>query len=114
MVAEGQLAVLGDPELIGRLANLYEHANVRLEYNGDRYDDTTQDMLRAHMPYVWDVTEHRFLNTDEIAIRTFSNQMLQVQRQNRGYTALLEAWSVEIDDVRTEVESYLERNGSGA
>ena len=32
MVAEGQLAVLGDPALIKSLANLYEHSNVRLEY----------------------------------------------------------------------------------
>jgi hypothetical protein len=114
MVAEGQLTVLDAPELISRLANLYEHANVRLEYNGARYDDTTQDMLRGRMPYVWDVVGHRFLTTDDMSITTFGNQMLQVQRQNRGYRALLVAWSTEIEGVEADVEAYLERHGGGA
>ena len=114
MVAEGQLTVLGDPELISRLANLYEHSNVRLEDNGARYDDTTQDLLRGRMPYVWDVVGHRFLGADDSSIRTFSNQMLQVRRQNQGYRALLTAWSTEVEAVRVEVESYLELQGGGA
>ncbi|MEQ9569628.1 MAG: DUF6090 family protein, partial [Longimicrobiales bacterium] len=83
MVSEGQLAVLGAPDLIGRLANLYEHSNVRLEYNGDRYDDTTQDLLRSHLPYVWDFNGRRLLADDAASIRTFASMMLQVQRQNR-------------------------------
>ena len=114
MVAEGQLTVLGDPELIGQLANLYEHSNVRLGDNGARYDDTTQDLLRGRVPYVWDVVEQRFLTTDDAAIRTFANQLLQVQRQNRGYTALLRSWGSEVEEVRAAVESYLESHGGGA
>ncbi len=111
MVAEGQLAVLGDPALIRSLANLYEHSNVRLEYNGDRYDDTTQDILRGRMPYVWDLVEDRFLTTDPAAIRTFGNQMLQAQRQNLGYMALLTSWLEEVANVNSQVASYLEQNG---
>ena len=113
MVSEGQLSVLGDPELVGRLANLYEHSNVRLEYNGARYDDTTQDMLRGRVPYVWDVEGNRFLVTDTAAIRTFGNQMLQVERQARGYRTLLATWSAEVADVQTKVDSYLQRHGGG-
>ena len=114
MVAEGQLTVLGAPELISRLANLYEHANVRLEDNGSRYDDTTQDILRGRMPHIWDVVRPGFLTADDAAIRTFGNQMLQVQRQNRGYRALLTAWSAEIEGVEAEVNTYLDLHGGGA
>ena len=111
MVAEGQLAVLGDPALIKSLANLYEHSNVRLEYNGARYDDTTQDILRGRMPYAFDLIENRFLTTDRAAIRTFGNQMLQVQRQNRGYAARLSSWLEEVENVHSQVASYLEHSG---
>lgn len=111
MVAEGQLAVLGDPALIRSLANLYEHSNVRLEYNGGRYDDTTQDILRGRMPYAFDLVENRFLTTDPAAIKTFGNQMLQVQRQNRGYAALLSSWLEEVENVHSQVASYLEHSG---
>lgn len=113
MVSEGQLAVLGAPDLIGRLANLYEHSNVRLEYNGDRYDDTTQDLLRSHLPYVWDFNGRRLLADDAASIRTFASMMLQVQRQNRGYTALLTAWATEVESVQAMVESYLSLRGGG-
>lgn len=111
MVSEGQLAVLGDPALISSLANLYEHSNVRMEYNGARYDDTTQDMLRGRLPYVWDVAENRFLVTDKAAIRSLANQMLQVQRQSQGYFRLLAAWSRELEGVRAQVDSYLQLHG---
>jgi hypothetical protein len=114
MVSEGQLAVLGDPVLISSLANLYEHSNVRMEYNGARYDDTTQDMLRGRLPYVWDVAENRFLVADEAAIRTLANQMLQVQRQSQGYSRLLAAWTQELERVRVQVDSYLQMHGGGA
>lgn len=114
MVSEGQLAVLGDPNLVGRLANLYEHSNVRLEYNGDRYDDTTQDMLRGRLPYVWDVVGDRFIVTDEAALSTFGNQMLQVERQSEGYSRLLTDWSRELEDVISHVDEYLELSGGGA
>jgi len=110
MVAEGQLTVLGDPALIRSLANLYEHSNVRLEYNGDRYDDTTQDMLRGRMPYAWDLVESRFVTTEPAAIRTFGNQMLHVQRQNRNYAVLLSSWLEEVENVHAQVTSYLEQN----
>jgi len=113
MVSEGQLAVLGDPALISSLANLYEHSNVRLEYNGARYDDTTQDMLRGRLPYVWDVAENRFLVTDEAAIRTLANQMLQVRRQGQGYYTLLADWNQELEGVRAQVDSYLQLHGGG-
>ena len=110
MVAEGQLTVLGDPALIRSLANLYEHSNVRLEYNGDRYDDTTQDILRGRMPYAWDLVESRFLTTEPGVIRTFGNQMLQVQRQNRNYAILLSSWLEEVESVHAQVASYLEQS----
>ena len=114
MVSEGQLSALGDPALVSSLANLYEHSNVRMEYNGNRYDDTTQDMLRGRLPYVWDVAEDRFLVTDEAAVRTFANQMLQVQRQSQGYSTLLTAWSHELEEVRVQVDAYLNLRGGGA
>jgi hypothetical protein len=113
MVAEGQLAVLGDPTLISRLANLYEHSNPRLEYNGDRYDDTTQDMLRVRLPQAWDLVENRFLTGDEAKIRAFGNQMLQAQRQNRGFMALTAKWLEEVKGAHSQVDTYLERNGEG-
>lgn len=113
MVAEGQLAVLGDPKLVSSLANLYEHSNVRLEYNGDRYDDTTQDLLRIWLPQTWDLVKNRFLAADEATIRTFGNMMLQAQRQNRGYMALVTKWLEEVESVRTQVDTYLQRSGRG-
>lgn len=113
MVSEGQLAVLGDPDLVSSLANLYEHSNVRLEYNGARYDDTTQDMLRGRLPYVWDVAEDRLIVTDEAAVRTFANPMLQVQRQSLGYGRLLADWSHELEAVTDQVDRYLDLNGGG-
>lgn len=113
MVAEGQLAVLGDPSLVSQLANLYEHSTVRLEYNGDRYDDTTQDMLRGRLPYFWDIERHRFLTDEPDDVRTFSNQMLQVRRQARGYRALLATWSEEVAEVQSMVEEYLTQQGGG-
>ncbi len=113
MVAEGQFAVLGDPNLVSSLANLYEHSNPRLEYNGDRYDDTTQDILRVWLPQAWDLVENRFLAADELPIRTFGNQMLQAQRQNRGYMALVTHWLEEVESVQTQVDTYLGRSGSG-
>ena len=114
MVAGGQLADLDDPALINRLANLYEHSNVRLEYNGARYDDTTQDMLRVRLPVVWDLIGERFLTSDATAIRMFGNQMLQAQRQNRNYLILLGVWREELDGVLEQVELYLELHGGGA
>ena len=113
MVAEGQLAILGDSTLVSRLANLYEHSNVRLEYNGDRYDDTTQDILRVWLPRAWDLVENRFLTTDEVTKRAFGNQMLQAQRQNRGYMALVVKWLEEVESVQTQVDTYLDRSGKG-
>jgi hypothetical protein len=113
MVAEGQLAVLGDPNLVSSLANLYEHSNVRLEYNGDRYDDTTQDLLRIWLPQAWDLIENRFLVADEAAIRTFSNQMLQAQRSNQSYMDLVTKWLEEVESVQTQVDTYLHRLGRG-
>jgi len=113
MVAEGQLAVLGDPDLISRLANLYEHSNPRLEYNGDRYDDTTQDILRVRLPQAWDLVENRFLAPDAATIRTLANQMLQAQRQNRGYVALVGEWLEEVETARSQVDTYLERTRGG-
>lgn len=114
MVSEAQLSVLGDPRLVRGLANFYEHSNVRLEYNGDRYDDTTQDMLRVRMPAVWDVGEQRFLTTDEAALRTFASQMIQVQRQSEGYSDLLTAWKSELEDVMAQVDGFLGHSGGGA
>ena len=114
MVSEAQLTVLGDPQLVRSLANLYEHSTVRLEYNGDRYDDTTQDMLRVGMPAVWDAGEQRFLVTDDAALRTFANQMLQVQRQSEGYSRLLTAWKGELEEVMAQVDSFLDLYGGGA
>ncbi len=113
MVAEGQLTVLDNPTLISRLANLYEHSNPRLEYNGDRYDDTTQDILRVRLPQAWDLIENRFLTTGEARIRVFGNQMLQAQRQNRGYMALVVEWLEEVKSVHSQVDRYLELNGGG-
>ena len=111
MVAEGQLAILGDPNLVSSLANLYEHSNPRLEYNGDRYDDTTQEILRVWLPQAWDLVESRFLAADEVTMRTFGNQMLQAQRQNRGYMALVAKWLEEVESVRSQVDAYLGRSG---
>lgn len=113
MVAEGQLAILGDPKLVSSLANLYEHSNPRLEYNGDRYDDTTQDILRVWLPQAWDLVENRFLRADEVTMRTFGNQMLQAQRQNRGYMALVVKWLEEVESAQTQVDTYLDRSGKG-
>jgi len=113
MVAEGQLTALDNPNLISRLANLYEHSNPRLEYNGDRYDDTTQDILRVRLPEAWDLVENRFLTTGEVRIRVFGNQMLQAQRQNRNYIALVVEWLEEVKSVHSQVDRYLELNGGG-
>ena len=113
MVAEGQLAILGDSKLVSSLANLYEHSNARLEYNGARYDDTTQDVLRVWLPQAWDLVENRFVRTDEVTKRIFGNQMLQAHRQNRSYTALVVNWLEEVESVQTRVDSFLDHSGKG-
>ena len=109
MVSGGQLAFLSDPVLVNRLANLYEHFNVRIEYNGSNYDDAIWDVTGIRSSFVWDPLDRRFLISDATEIRAFRTQIVTLRGWNRFYSNLLGDWQEELRRVMVEVESYLER-----
>jgi len=55
-----------------------------------------------------------FLVAHHAALRTFANQMLQVQRQSEGYSELLTAWKGELEEVMAQVDSFFDLYGGGA
>jgi hypothetical protein len=108
MVASGQLTDLDDPELVSRLANLYENLNARLEYNGVVYDEWVGDVARSAVPDVWDRSENRLFDTGADAIGRFRSQLIGLHDLNVGFIGLLEDWAGELSAVIDEVDRYLE------
>jgi hypothetical protein len=107
MVTSGQLTALNDPALVNRLANLYEHLNRRIEYNGAVYDEVIEDLLRNSFPYVWDLVDGSFLTSDTSGIRTFRAQVALLQYWNEYYYGLVVEWREELDRVIVMIDSHL-------
>ena len=107
MIASGQLAYLGDQDLVARLANLYEHTNSRLDYNGTNYDDGVEDLARNAMPLVWDRVNDRLITTNEAAIAGFRGQLEWLSDWNIFYRELITDWMQEVDAVLAGVDDHL-------
>lgn len=105
MVAAGQLTHLEDPDLVERLANLYENLNERLEYNGEVYDGWVADVARE-APGVWDRVEGRMLTVEEQSIAEFRGELLGLFDLALGFYGLLEEWGVELDAVLAAVQEH--------
>jgi hypothetical protein len=114
MVSQGQLESLGDPELVSRLAELYEHWSGRVIYNGEAYDEAIWIVTRETIPSVWDRRASRFVRLDRASRLELDAQLLHLEIWNRSYGALLTLWAAEIEDVLVEVDGHLDRSGGGA
>ncbi len=106
MVASGQLTDLNDPELVSKLANLYENLNARLEYNGAIYDQWVTGVARSAVPEAWDRSENRLFDTGADAIGRFRSQLIGLHDLNVGFITLLEDWAEDLSEVIDEVDRY--------
>jgi hypothetical protein len=112
MVASGQLRYLGDPGLVVRLANLYENANPRLEYNGRLYDEENIDVLGSAAPLAWDAERGAFPSDDPRAIDGLRNRLRYVHlSQTRWYIQYLEEYGEQLEARLAEVNAYLATQG---
>lgn len=112
MVAAGQLTYLEDPELVARMANLYENLNERLEYNGALYDEWVMHVATTSAPEVWDRVNGRLMTTDAGDVARFRGELAGLLDLAIGFYGLLEEWGVELDAVLEEVERHRTRGGS--
>jgi hypothetical protein len=114
MVSQGQLESLGDPELVSRLAELYEHWNDRVTYNGEAYDEAIWIVTRETVPSIWDRRGVRFVRSDRAARLELDAQLVHLGIWNESYGVLLTRWAEEIEDVLVEIVGHLDRTGGGA
>jgi len=114
MVSEGQLASVGDPGLVNRLADLYEHWNARVMYNGDAYDSAIWEVTRTTVPTIWDRRMRRFIRLDPAARRELDGQLVHLEIWNQSYGALLTAWADAMDTLIGDIDRHLEHRGGGA
>jgi hypothetical protein len=114
MVSQGQLESLGDPELVSRLAELYEHWSGRVIYNGEAYDEAIWIVTRETIPSIWDRRGRRFVRSDRAARLELDAQLVHLEIWNESYGRLLTRWAEEIEEVLVEVTGHLDRAGGGA
>lgn len=107
MVSAGQLTFLDDPDLVARLANLYENLNPRLEYNGVIYDRWVMDVARTDVSRLWDRAQGRLQSGDPAASARFRESLAGLLDLSVGFVGLLEDWGVELAAVRGDVERHL-------
>jgi hypothetical protein len=114
MVSQGQLESLGDPELVSRLAELYEHWSGRVTYNGEAYDEAIWIVTKETVPSIWDRRASRFVRTDRAARLELDAQLVHLEIWNESYGVLLTRWAEEIEDVLVEIAGHLDPSGGGA
>jgi hypothetical protein len=112
MVSQGQLAHLEDPQLVARLAELYEHWSDRVVYNGEGYDEAIWIVTRESVPLVWDRRTGGFVSTDRDSKRQLDEQLVHLEIWNDSYGRLLDRWADEIDQVLQQVTGRTEGGGT--
>jgi hypothetical protein len=112
MVSQGQLEYLDDPELVARLAELYEHWSDRVVYNGEAYDEAIWVVARENVPLVWDRRTDRFVRTDPAARFALDAQLLQLDIWNDSYGRLLDRWADQIEQVLQQVALRTDDGGA--
>jgi hypothetical protein len=114
MVSQGQLEFVGDAELVGRLADLYERWADRIVYNGAGYDEALWTVTRNSVPSIWDRRAKRFLRADRAARLALDGQLVHLELWNDSYGVLLDRWADEIERTLAAVDGHLERRRGGA
>lgn len=114
MVSQGQLEFVRDPELVGRLAGLYDRWADRVSYNGQAYDEALWSVTRTTVPSIWDRRTSRFLRSDREERLELDGQLYHLEIWNDSYGALLDRWAEEIGRTLVDVDRYLGRHGGGA
>jgi hypothetical protein len=112
MVAGGQLALLGNSELVIRLGKLYETVNERVKSNNDGYDHHVFTFARESIPRVWDLQNKKLLTDDPAAIAVFRGQLFFLHNSwNRWYLEFLAEYQILLVELIAEIESHLESQG---
>lgn len=114
MVSRGQLEFVGDAELVGRLADLYDRWSDRVAYNGQAYDEALWSVTRTTIPSIWDRRTRRFLRSDREARLELDGQLFHLQIWNESYGAFLDLWAAEIEKALVELDRYLDHHRGGA
>lgn len=114
MVASGQLADLGDEDLVSRLASFYENRSSRLVYNGELYDEWVSEIALSTVPNAWDRVNHRLAISSSADLARFRGQLLALNDLGANFVVLLEDWGLQLDTVLREVDRFLGGAGGGA
>jgi hypothetical protein len=112
MVNQGQLEHLDAPELVARLAELYEHWSDRIVYNGEAYDEAIWIVTRESVPLVWDRRTGGFLRTDHASKLHLDAQLVHLEIWNDSYGRLLDLWADEIEQALEQVAYRTEGGGA--
>jgi hypothetical protein len=107
MVSQGQLEFVGDAELVGRLADLYDRWDDRVVYNGRAYDEALWDVTRTTVPSIWNRRTNTFLRSDRAARLELDGQLFHLQIWNESYGALMDRWADEIDKALADLDRHL-------
>lgn len=113
MLSQGQLEFLDDAQLVGRLADLYEHWSQRVTYNGAAYDEAIWIVTRNTVPSIWNRRANRFLRSDREAMLELDGQLRHLEIWNDSYGMLLDRWADEIEGVLEVVDRKLDPLGMG-
>jgi hypothetical protein len=113
MVSAGQLTVLGAPDLVAQLGQLYENAYDRIDYNGRLYDEELNGELRATDAIRWHDLERRPLRDDRDEVGRLSARLERVHvAWNVWYRDLLIDYESDVSAAITSVEAYLAAEGA--
>lgn len=113
MVSAGQLTVLGAPDLVAQLGQLYENAYDRIDYNGRLYDEELNAELRATDAIRWHDLERRPLRDDEDEVGRLSARLERIHvAWNVWYRDLLIEYEKDVAAAITSVEAYLDAEGA--
>jgi len=114
MVSKGQLEFVGNAELVGRLADLYDRWADRIRYNGQGYDEALWSVSRTTLPSIWDRRSSRFLRSDREARLELDGQLFQLEIWNDSYGALLDRWAETIGQALDDIDQSLGLHRGGA
>lgn len=111
MVAGGHLAWIDDGELVSRLATFYETISDRLEYNGEDYDFSLNEVFRETAPGAWDFFAHRPVG-EEADVRRLRSQLRYMSiTWNQFYLDLLDEYEVQLATLIDQIHAYLGEGG---
>ncbi|MDH3732777.1 MAG: DUF6090 family protein [Gemmatimonadota bacterium] len=108
MVAAGQLVDLDNPELVTRLANLYENVVPRLEYNGRYYDADLSMITNQVIVGTWDSYNRRFSPGGEVEMVRLREAILRLYNGwNLYYLDLLDEYEDLLESSTAAIEAFL-------